>query len=476
MPATDPNKSNILIVDDEPLVRRALCEILSMEGFAVHMAQSAEEALDIADKVKCDMVISDMNLPHMNGFDLLGRIKKLHPETEVILITGYGSIEAAVKAMKNGAFDYITKPIIESEIKMIIDKILERKEILQENQDLKDIIARTSRVKYFDIIGTSEKMQKIYNMIDSVSNTKATILITGENGTGKGLVARAIHQNDQGRKDKPFVEVSCGALSETLLESELFGHAKGAFTGAIKDNEGRFERARGGTIFLDEIDAFSSNLQVKLLRVLQDGIFERVGDIEPRKTDARIIVATNQNLAELVERGEFREDLYYRINVIPVFLPPLRERKGDIDLLVQHFIGKFNQKNDKKVTGISGDVRNIFEDYQWPGNVRQLQHAIEMTVIMTRTSVINKWDLPETFQKKALLTKPMNGKSLKEGLKQPERELVLATLEEFNWNRNKAALNLGINRTTLYNKMKKYGIPFNGNGSKVKKKYASTPF
>ena len=297
-------------------------------------------------------------------------------------------------------------------------------------------------------------------MIDSVANTKATILISGESGTGKGLVAQAIHQSDRSRCERPFVEVSCGALSETLLESEIFGHVKGAFTGAIKDKEGRFERAKGGTIFLDEIDSFTPNLQVKLLRVLQDGLFERVGDSQVRKTDARVIVATNQNLSDLVARNQFREDLYYRINVIPITLPPLRDRKEDVDLLVQHFIEKPSRKNNKKVEGISDEVRKIFMGFHWPGNIRQLEHTIEVAVIMTKTHIINKWDLPESFKNEEVLVKPGNGRSLKEGLAEPEKELILSTLELFNWNRNKAASNLGINRTTLYNKMKKYGIPF----------------
>lgn len=454
-------KYHILIVDDEPLIRKSLYEILKIAGFHAHMAQSGEEAADLLKKVNCDIVIADMQLPKMTGLELLEYIKKSHNETEVILITGFGTIETAVDAMKKGAFDYITKPIIDSEIRIIIDKILEKKQILQENKDLRKIIAKTSRSSYFGMIGSSEKMQKVYNVIDSVANTKATILVTGESGTGKGLIANAIHQCDRNRADKPFVEVSCGALSETLLESELFGHVKGAFTGAIKDKEGRFERARGGTIFLDEIDAFTPNLQVKLLRVLQDGIFERVGDTQERKTDARIIVATNQNLGELVGNGKFREDLYYRINVIPILVPPLRERKEDIELLVNFFIEKFNKKNDKKITGISDEVRKIFMEFNWPGNVRQLEHTVEVAVIMSRTEVINKWDLPETFKEKEMVVvKFGNSRSLKEGLEQPEKDLILATLEEFSWNRNKAAANLGINRTTLYNKMKKYGIPF----------------
>jgi transcriptional regulator with PAS, ATPase and Fis domain len=301
-------------------------------------------------------------------------------------------------------------------------------------------------------------MQKIYQIIDSVANTNATILITGESGTGKGLVAKAIHENDPNRKNNPFVEVSCGALSETLLESELFGHIKGAFTGAIKDKEGRFELAKGGTIFLDEIDVFSPALQVKLLRVLQDGVFERVGDTRTRKTDARIIVATNQDLTDLVAKGQFREDLYYRINVISIKLPPLRERNGDINLLVKHFVEFYNQNNNKKITDISDEVRNLFLLYQWPGNIRELENAIEGAVIMTKGTTINKWDIPcfSKFSSPVATISPSNGKSLKQVLEQPERNLILSILEECNWNRNKAAKKLGINRTTLYNKMKKY--------------------
>ena len=454
---------NILIVDDEPLIRKSLYEILKIEGFHAHMAQSAEEAMAVIQKIDCDVVITDMKLPKMSGLDLLEQVKSVSPTTEVILMTGFGTIESAVAAMKKGAFDYITKPIIDSEIKIVIEKILEKKRILQENKNLRRMIAQTSRPVFCDMIGASEKMQKIYNTIESVASTKATILITGESGTGKGLVAAAVHRSDRNRCHKPFVEVSCGALSETLLESELFGHVKGAFTSALRDHVGRFERAQGGTIFLDEIDAFSTNLQVKLLRVLQDGVFERVGDAQSRRTDARIVVATNRNLNDLIARGQFREDLYYRINVIPVTLPPLRERKEDIMLLVSHFIEKYSEKNNKKITGLSEEVRKLFMEYQWPGNIRQIEHAIEVAVIMSQTSIINKWDLPDALKGKEISLRPGNGKSLREGLEKPERDLILATLEEFHWNRNKAASNLGINRTTLYNKMKKYDIPFKSN-------------
>lgn len=451
------NQFSILIVDDEPLIRQSLYEIFRIEGYRAVMAQSGEEAVEFLKGGKTfDIVVADLKLPLMNGIELLKAIKKVSAQTEVILATGYGSIETAVDAMKMGAYDYITKPINDSEIKMIIGKIVERKAILEENRSLKERIAQTGRTSFQGLIGSSEKMQKVYQVIESVASTNATILINGESGTGKGVAARAIHEADQSRKGKPFIEVSCGALSETLLESELFGHVKGAFTGAIKDKEGRFEFAKDGTIFLDEIDAFSPALQVKLLRVLQDGVFERVGDNVSRKTFARIIVATNQNLTELVSKGKFREDLYYRINVILIKLPPLRDRREDIDLLVKSFITKYSQKNNKKVSGISQEVKNIFMEHSWPGNIRELENAIEGAVIMAKTNVINAWDIPNVAKFKA--SEASDGKPLKKSLEQPERELIISVLKQYDWNRNKAAAALGINRTTLYNKMQKYKI------------------
>jgi len=452
---------NILVVDDEPLIRKSLYEILRIEGYHAFMAETAEEAVETLRNARMDIIITDMMLPKMSGIDLLTKIKLDYPDTEVILATGYGSIDTAIEAMKKGAYDYITKPIIDNEIKIIINKIINQKQILQENRDLRQFIAKTGRTFFCGMIGSSEKLQKIYNIIESVASSNATIMITGESGTGKGLVARAIHESDQHRKDKPFVEVSCGALSETLLESELFGHVKGAFTGAIKDKEGRFEFANGGTIFLDEIDAFSLNLQVKLLRILQDGVFERVGENKTRHTDARIIVATNQNLVDLVTKGKFREDLYYRINVIAIELPPLRDRKEDIELLTKNFIELYNKKNQKKIRGISDEVRKVLLEYRWSGNIRELENAVEGAVIMAKTNVINTWDIPN-FEKftHASVIKSDDGKPLKKALELPEREHILSVLNNCQWNRNKAAAALGVNRTTLYNKMKKYKIPF----------------
>jgi DNA-binding NtrC family response regulator len=455
---------DILIIDDERLIRESLFEILRIEGYHVHMASSAEEALDLLKDQKIDIILTDLKLPKMSGLDLLREVKAFSPATEVIVITGFGSIESAVEAMKKGAYNYVTKPINDEEIKSFICKIIDHKKVVQENRRLRALLEESAPKSCGQMIGSSPKIQKVYHIIESVANSNATILITGESGTGKGLAARALHAMDENRKDKPFIEVSCGALSETLLESELFGHVKGAFTGAIRDKEGRFEYARGGTIFLDEIDAFSPMLQVKLLRVLQDGVFERVGDNITRRTDARIIVATNRHLTDLVAAGDFREDLYYRINVISIVMPPLRERKEDIPMLTDHFFEIYKKKNGKKIASISDDVKSMFLDYHWPGNIREFENAIEGAVIMAKEDVIQKWDVPslEKFSTGCVVPPQAisNGKSLREVMEQPERDLFIQALERCSWNRNKAAAFLGVNRTTLYNKMKKYKIPF----------------
>jgi DNA-binding NtrC family response regulator len=449
---------NILIVDDEPLIRESLFEILRIEGYRVQMAASAEEAMKTLEAEFFDIVITDYKLPGNNGLKLLAEIKKNYLRTEVILITGYGTIEMAVDAMKMGAYDYVTKPINDSEFQLTIQKIVEKRQIIDENEELKQILAKERRGSLGSLIGSSEKMQNVYRIVDSVASTNATILITGESGTGKGLLARAIHEFDVNRKNKPFVEISCGVLSETLLESELFGHVKGAFTGAIKDKEGRFEFAKGGTVFLDEIDSFSPNLQVKLLRVLQDGVFERVGDNITRKAEARIIVATNQHLTDLVERSKFREDLYYRINVIAITMPSLREHKEDLDALIAHFLKRYNTINNKNVQTVSPKAKKIFLDYDWPGNVRELENAIEGALIMTKDEVINEWDLPNLSKFISTVRKTTTATNLKKAVEEPEKEHILSVLGRCGWNRSKAAEMLGVNRTTLYNKMKKYNI------------------
>jgi len=454
----DNRDCKILIVDDEPLIRESLYEILRIDGYSVQMAQSGEEALELLQRAPVHIVVTDFKLPQMNGIELLDIIKKDYSKAEVILITGYGSIETAVEAMKKGAYDYITKPINDEEIKVLISKIVDKISIVEENEVLRELLAREHRTSFDGMVGASPKMQDVYHVIDSVASTNATILVTGESGTGKGLIARAIHEHDRARKDKPFIEISCGALSETLLESELFGHVKGAFTGAIKDKAGRFEYANGGTVFLDEIDAFSLALQVKLLRVLQDGVFERVGDNVTKKTHSRIIVATNRSLLDLVGKGDFREDLYYRINVIAIQAPPLRDRRDDITRIAQHFLEKYSCMNNKTVVGLSPEVEKIFQNYSWPGNVRELENAIEGAVIMAKGDVVNKQDIPNIGKFSSSRPVANTGATLREVVEEPERQHIISVLNGCHWNRNKAAEALGVNRTTLYNKMKKYNI------------------
>jgi len=453
-------KRHILIADDEPLTRKSLLEILKFEGYRVSLASDGEEALKIVKKDIPDVVIADLKMPRMDGIALLREIKKYNPDIEVVLITAYGTIETAVEAMKEGAFDYITKPIIDSEIKIVIQRILEQKRLVEENKVLKEKLRSKERTSFCEIIGKNSKMQKIYDLIETVAPTNATVLITGESGTGKRLIARALHFCNPYRKDKPFVEVSCGALPENLLESELFGHVKGSFTGALRDRKGRFEVASGGTIFLDEIDTFSPKLQVKLLRVLQEGEFERVGDTKTIKVDVRVIAATNQDLKKLIKEGLFREDLYYRLNVIPIHVPPLRERKDDIPLLVEHFLKKSSQRlKNKVIRDISQEVLELLLAYDWPGNVRELENIVERAVILCKGERIEVDDLPEFFKEiNKNQKKVKDNLSLKEIVKLSEKELIEKVLKECRGNRKKAAQVLGINRTTLYNKLKAYGI------------------
>ncbi len=452
----------ILVVDDEPLIRKSLYEILRIEGYIANMAENFEEAIEKLKAKPFDIVIADMKMPGADGIELLKFTKTNFPHITVVIITAFGNIETAVEAMRLGAFDYVTKPINDNEIKIIIQRIREHNRLLEENINLRKRLSATSRDRFCNIVGQDEKMQKIYTMIEAIANTKATVLLRGESGTGKRLVALAIHSNDQLRKDRPFVEISCGALPETLLESELFGHVRGAFTGAIKDKLGRFELADTGTILLDEIDAFSPALQVKLLRVLQEGEFERVGDTKTIKVNVRIIAATNQNLEELIKNGRFREDLYYRLNVISIDVPPLRERRSDIKLLAEHFLQKHAPSNrQRKIKGLNKEVLEILKGYHWPGNVRELENVIERAIIMAKGDEITKENLPEALCKDHMLNKlstTNNDKTLKEVLAEPEREIILRILQEVKWNRKKAASKLGINRTTLYNKMKRFGI------------------
>jgi len=453
----------ILIVDDEPLTRKSLYEILRFEGYSVSCASNAKEALSLIDTERPNIVITDLKMPDIDGLQLLKEIKLIDNDIAVVLITAYGSVESAVEAMKEGAFDYITKPILDSEIKIVIKRIFEQKRILEENRFLKRRLADTKRVKFHSIMGQNPNLQRIYSLIETIAPTNAGVLIQGESGTGKRLIAQAIHNSDPTRKDKPFVEVSCGALPENLLESELFGHVKGSFTSAIKDRQGRFEVANEGTIFLDEIDSFSPKLQVKLLRVLQEGEFERVGDTNTIRVDVRVIAATNQDLKKLISENLFREDLYYRLNVIPIHVPPLRERKDDLALLVDHFLKKCSHRAKKSVTDVSEEVMEILTIYDWPGNVRELENIIERAVILCKNNTLKKEDLPEFLQeisltKEEVINHKKKPASLKDALKSSEKEIIENVLKECKGNRKKAAQALGINRTTLYNKMREYGL------------------
>ncbi len=447
-----------MIVDDEPLVRRSLSELLTLSGYTISSAGNGKEALGLLKDYTADIIISDIKMPEMDGIQLLKQVKAIHPDTQVIFITGYASIDSAVEAMKEGAYDYVTKPIIDSEIQIIIERLVKQKQLQDENVKLKERLSVSQKERFHNIVGKSESMQKIYTLIEAIAQTRATILIHGESGTGKRMIAHAIHKFNEKEREKPFVEVSCGALTETLLESELFGHVKGAFTGAIKDKMGRFELAAGGTIFLDEIDAFSPTLQVKLLRVLQEGEFERVGDIKTEKVDVRVIVATNQNLQDLIVQGKFRKDLFYRLNIISIEIPPLRERKEDIPLLVNDFIGKHSKHISKKIEGLSEEAMSVLMKYNWPGNVRELENVIERAIILCKGPVIIPSDFPEFLNNAPEGVSAEESLKLKDALKSPEKDLIIKALDSVDWNRNDAARVLDINRTTLYKKMQKYGL------------------
>ena len=452
----------IVIADDEPLTRKSLYEILKYQGYRVAITANGLEALELISQDPPDILISDLKMPDIDGLTLLRKVKAGFPGVEVVLMTAYGSIDSAVEAMKEGAFDYVTKPILDSEIKIVIERIFEQKNIINENIRLKEQLTKVNRSQFHSIIGANATMQKIYNLIESVASTSATVLIEGESGTGKRVVAQAIHACDEYRRDKPFIEVSCGALPENLLESELFGHVKGSFTGAIKDREGRFQAADGGTIFLDEIDTFSPKLQVKLLRVLQEGEFEIVGDTATVKVDVRVIAATNQSLKKCISDGTFREDLYYRLNVIPLTLPPLRQRRDDIPLLIEHFLRKSLSKIKKQITcSLSPAAVEALARYGWPGNVRELENVIERLVILRKDSEnIGIEDIPDHIKKEnfGCSGNDPEALSLKDALKLSEKEIVERALKQSHGNRKKAAEFLAINRTTLYNKMKEYGL------------------
>ena len=450
-------KPNILIVDDDRIILDSLCEFLSIEGYEITGAGSVSEAKQKLTEQSFALVITDVNMPDGDGFEILNLVRENFSRTVVLLITGYGTIESAVEAIKKGAYDYLTKPIVDDDLLLAVERASRQQHLMDENQQLRQQLE--NKFSLNNVISQDYKMSRIFDLIEAVADSKTTILMTGPSGTGKSLLAKAIHYRSS-RHDKPFIEVSCGALPETLLESELFGHIKGAFTGAINEKEGKFLAADSGTIFLDEISTASPAMQIKLLRVLQDRQFEPVGSNQTITIDTRVILATNQDLAEQVKQGHFREDLYYRINVVAVDLPALVERISDVPLLVDHFINRFSKSQNRSASGLTEQALQCLQSYPWPGNIRELENVIERAVLLSKGSLIDIDDLPPAIIQHRQNAKSTNysNQSLKMALAGPECAIIRAALESNNWNRQETAKALDINRTTLYKKMKRYGL------------------
>jgi two-component system response regulator AtoC len=445
-------KAKILIVDDEAIVRESLRDWLNDVSYQVFTAEDGPQALEILERQKPEIVIADLVMPGMDGIELMKRAKDMLPNVEVVIITAYGSIPTAISAIREGAYDYVEKPFCPERVELLIEKLVKHQRLIEENYSLQQKL--DERYRFEEIIAKSPKMQRVIEVIKVIANSNATILITGDSGTGKELVARAIHSQSH-RRCKPFVAVSCAALPESLLESELFGHEKGAFTGAYSQKKGKFEVANRGTLFLDEVGEMSANIQVHLLRVLEEKEFTRVGGNELIKVDVRVISATNKDIKKALANGEFREDLYYRLNVVSVELPPLREREEDIPLLAQHFLRKFAVENRKEITGFSPEATDFLLKYEWPGNVRELENAIERAVILAKGSLIEVADLP---QENLLFT---HSSLFGESLRQVEKNHILNILSETGGNHSEAARTLGISRATLYNKIRAYGLTVN---------------
>ena len=452
--------NKILIVDDELNMRLVLQAMLKKEGYAVTTASNGMEALKILKADQMDIVVTDLKMPKLDGMGLLGEIIRDYPSIPVIIITAHGTIATAVDALKKGAFDYITKPFEQDELKQVIQKAVKTRRL-----DEDEALLNPDDIDRYGIIGSSDRITEIFETIKRVAPTSTTILITGETGTGKELIARAIHRNSP-RKNNPFIKINCAAIPESLMESELFGYEKGAFTGAATKKQGRFELAHKGTLFLDEVGELPKDMQVKLLQVIQEQEFERVGGLQTIKVDVRLITATNRNLFEDVKDGRFREDLYYRLNVIPAHLPPLRERKEDIPVLIDFFIEKFNKKLDRSVKYIDEKVTNLLIQYAWPGNIRELENLVERMILMARGDTIVFADLPSEL--KATIESDSTGPSgirqkpfkdiMKNHMEDIEKQMIISVLEECGNNVTRAAKKLGLSRKGLQLKMMKYKL------------------
>ena len=451
---------DILIIDDEPLMRISISDALKVEGYNVMSAETGGEGLKSIKNNSYDVVITDLRLPEVDGVQILKSCKQISPRTKVLMITAYGSVDTAVEAMKIGAYDYITKPFSMDEFILTVKRLIALRDLEDENIYLKEKIEE--RYEFSGIIGKSDKMKDIFEKIEIIAPTDTTVLITGESGTGKELVANAIHYNSP-RKNEAFIKVSCAALPETLLEAELFGHERGAFTGALKQKKGRFELAHKGTLFLDEIGEINQTVQVKLLRVLQGREFERLGGTSTINVDVRIIGATQRDLKKEVQKGSFREDLYYRLNVVPVHLPALRDRKEDILLLMEHFLNMYSKHMNKPMKGISTEAREFILKYDYPGNIRELENAVKRALTLSRDKEIQPWDLPED-----MCTICREGSKVGERLSYSEplptamslfeKQYVSKVLEETKGNKTLASKLLGISRKTLWEKCKLYGL------------------
>jgi len=449
-------KFNVLIVDDEKNIREGLGKALELEEYNVLLAGDGREALNVLNNEEVDLIITDLKMPVMSGEELLKKVASAYPTVPVIILTGHGTIESAVNAMRDGAYDFITKPLNLDRLSLLVKRALANRELVLQHRALQDEINLIGeRNRYAKIIGKSSQMRRVMEVVEQVAATKASVLITGDSGVGKELIADAIHKLSP-RKEKPHIKVHCAALTESLLESELFGHEKGAFTGAVSRKRGRFELAHTGSIFLDEIGEISQSVQIKILRVLQDKRFERVGGEETQEVDVRIISATNRDLRSEIEKGNFREDLFYRLNVVNIHVPPLRERKEDIPLLAAAFLQEFAEENGKQIEGIDHKANLALYNYSWPGNIRELRNSIESAVVMCKGNIISPEDLPPSVLsgEEGSYIKIDLGVSLEEA----ERVIIESTLNYCSGNKSKTAEVLGIGRKTLHRKINEYAI------------------